>query len=72
MTKRDALAEARRRWGPQAYVRVEASTLLHKPCLVGYMYGRIDPPDRARCLGHGNTWEEAFQDAERRSASDKT
>ena len=66
MTKREALTEARRRWGKQAYVREERTTSLHPPYLVGVMYGRIDPPDRCRALGMGDTWEAAFADADQR------
>ena len=66
MTKREALTEARRRWGVQGYAREQAS-LLHEFCLVGYKYPSFSPPhSRKRCLGHGNSWELAFADADRR------
>ena len=65
MTKVQALAEARRRWG-QRYgeIRHRGSQVL-----VGYMtYAR--GTSHFVIAGFGGTWEEAFSDADRRLAAD--
>ena len=67
MTKREALAEARRRWGRFAE--------LHCTDAVSQIiYGVFAPVETApnqyhmRLQGRGYTWAEAFADADRRDA----
>ena len=64
MTRKEALAEAQRRWGPDAQVDYwkEFWQGSGSPMVVRYVFeGRIGP-----CNGRGLTWEAAFADADRR------
>ena len=61
MTRRQALAEARRRWGQRGAVELDAThSLPAYRCRVGYLRqdGRLDR------RGHGETWAAAFADAD--------
>jgi hypothetical protein len=61
MDDETALTEAKRRWGPGAWIDDELSSR-HE---VGYV------DDTAEVImGSGATWEEAFADADRRRAED--
>lgn len=62
MTKREALAEARRRWGRSAYT-VSTNPVLAQRFGVraSYHVGFVGME-----RGTGNTWEAAFADADRR------
>jgi len=57
MTRRDALAEARRRWGHTAYVWIDD---------LGGRHQHVVGPGRNVPIGAGDTWEAAFADADRR------
>ncbi len=63
MTRRQALAEARRRWGQKGAVEFKPDAPADFRCRVGYLYqdgafkGRLD---RRGC---GETWAAAFADA---------
>lgn len=60
MTKRQALAEARRRWGKSAAVKENLDGAKHQAkCKVGIASWIWSP------RGQGDTWEEAFADADR-------
>ena len=63
MTKREALAEARRRWGKYAWVRYERGGWRYADC-PWYQVGEIDTVLVVK--GESNTWEAAFADADRR------
>ena len=60
MTRADALAEARKRWGADGAVRVRYNTLSHLKFSVGRRW-RI----RFYSNGSGDSWEAAFADADR-------
>jgi hypothetical protein len=63
MTKQEALQEARKRWGQNASIQhwPDAPAAPWKPFVVGLRTGRL-----FSILGEGQTWEEAFEKAERR------
>lgn len=60
MTDEEALAEARRRWGPHAHVMVELTTCLEL-FLVGVADERTGEP---AWHGAGRSWEAAFREAD--------
>lgn len=73
MTRAQALAEARRRWGPEAF----AMPYRHRPLV---MVGIIVPakdlttgePTTAHVQkGEGHSWEAAFADADKREGGAK-
>jgi hypothetical protein len=55
-----AIAEAKRRWGPNGAISV-ADQYAHSRCLVGELRG-----GRFWILGRGSNWEAAFADADAR------
>ena len=55
-----AIAEAKRRWGPNGAISV-ADQYAHSRCLVGELRG-----GRFWILGRGSNWKAAFADAEAR------
>lgn len=57
MTKAQALAEARRRWGAIGHVELAKTVSGRKYCYVGTVYG---------IAGSGYTWTDAFADAKQR------
>jgi len=65
MTKSQALAEARRRWGSRAYAKEQP--YITPSFYVGVPSGRriVNLQFPSPC-GAGDTWEAAFADAERR------
>lgn len=62
MTRTEALEEARRRWGPEADVRLGV--------LVGQWINHVVCGPRG-LMGNGKTWEAAFADADRREKEAK-
>lgn len=63
MTRDEALVEARRRWGPAAFVRIKLTT---DGCEVGWLSG-----SHIRAIeGSGLTWEDAFADADLQAEAD--
>jgi hypothetical protein len=64
MTELEALEEAKRRWGENAYVRYRPGTLPAgvMPCVVGKRVGH----GSFVVFGQGETWEEAFAHADKR------
>jgi hypothetical protein len=64
MTDEEALHEAFRRWGDEAYVRhrIGAPLLPERPA---YAVGR-QAHDLFDMRGEGDSWEEAFRDADAR------
>jgi len=58
MTKREALTEARRRWGRSGFVKEARNP--------GYRYVVGKRGDPRIPLGMGDTWEAAFADADQR------
>ena len=56
----EAIAEAKRRWGPSGAISV-ADQYAHSRCLVGELRG-----GRFWILGRGSNWEAAFADSEAR------
>jgi hypothetical protein len=65
MTDDEALADARRRWGGRAKVRHDTNRASggSRPYAVGYR-------DRSVFIvcGNGDSWEEAFQNADKRKS----
>ena len=62
MTRAEALAEARRRWGPDAGLHHYGSGVA-----VGvYAHSALATAPLAQVFGSGKTWECAFADADRR------
>jgi len=61
MNEREAFEEAKRRWGKEAHVRYSQGKLPEgtKPHAVSRWIGR-----KFHVLGHGDSWEEAFQQAD--------
>ena len=70
MTKRDAFAEARRRWGPLGWVGLKRWVpSLSGPRPFMRVVGVIDPNGFIQDFGQAaikSTWEAAFADADRR------
>lgn len=69
MTRMEALAEAQRRWGPTAYADAmppEDTGLSFTDYAVGYDAEDPDEPEEVQ-KGHGDSWEAAFADADRRA-----
>jgi hypothetical protein len=62
MSDAEALQEARRRWGDEAYVRHRTSNPL-LPSRPAYAVGRQDG-NLFDVRGQGDSWEEAFADAD--------
>ena len=59
MTRSEALAEARRRWGDGYFAATDG---LGTPCL----WRNAGISFESECIGFGSTWEAAFADADRR------
>jgi hypothetical protein len=66
MTREEALQEARRRWGPRAIVR----DMKRYPEL-GPRFNVFRTGEQVGPEGEGETWEEAFADADRRAGGAK-
>ena len=71
MTKAEALAEARKRWGgnPHRFVTVLEYVRRGKSHFaVGYeVAGIYSPTPKFKAMGRGASWEAAFADADRRA-----
>lgn len=67
MTDDEALTEARRRWGPNAWAvpPIREGPTQYHVCQTPGICGRKYP---LATWGEGPTWEAAFADAERRAA----
>lgn len=65
MTNKEALAEARRRWGEDAFVCMTAVGKMTEPevFVVGCPWPYRDSNQER---GDGGSWEEAFSEADRR------
>jgi hypothetical protein len=61
MDDETARTEARRRWGPGAWIDDELSSR--------HQVGYVDETEEV-IMGSGATWEEAFADADRKGAED--
>lgn len=70
MTKSQALAEARRRWGKYAWVKREAIPSQFDRYNAWYEVGHLDTV--LITDGAGSSWEEAFADADRREKGEGT
>lgn len=68
MTKRDALAEARRRWGQEGAVRLQwiPGTKGDTQRRVGYRFDKGNGIGGFVICGTGDTWAAAFADADQR------
>jgi len=64
LTEAQALAEARRRWGPRATVAVDLTTCFEFH-LVGVLADEAPEPE---WRGVGRSWSRAFEEADRRAA----
>ncbi len=60
MTERQALTEARKRWGKIAYVRKTKPTTHGKKCAVGYVVTLGGLAMAFSVKGQGDNWVEAF------------
>jgi len=69
VTRDEALAEARRRWGAGAFAYINGSAMSGGPwASVGYERPGSRTGRGGFCYFNGPTWEAAFADADRREA----
>ena len=66
MTKTEALAEARRRWGSKANVFYQVPPRYSGLPKRRYFVARPEDAQFGNATGFGDTWEAAFEDADQR------
>jgi len=78
MTAKQALSEARRRWGKKAvigndtgYTWFDPRTKEHKPIVKAYRVGVVMWGWAFHVKGMGDNWVEAFKDADAREAKER-